>query len=133
MTSPPHAHSRVRREEPQKPAPEPWGQLGRYVRDANGRIVIRSKSPTDARRVVACVNALMGVPTETIESWNIQVAGGAGVGPDPDLSAIPEDAVEAIQLFIGDEDRRLGDRRRSERRRVGIGLEGEVHERQSRD
>lgn len=133
MTAPPQAHTRVRREEPQGNAPEPWGQLGRYVRDANGRIVIRSKSPVDARRVVACVNALMGVPAETIESWNIQVAGGAGVGPDPDLSAIPEGAVEAIQEFIGDEDRRLGERRKGERRRIEIQTEGEVHERQSRD
>jgi len=134
MTAPPHAHARVRREEPRGHGPEPWVQLGRFVRDATGRIVIRSKSPEDARRVVACVNALTGVPIETIEGWSIQVAGGAGAGPDPALGAIPEEAVEAIQEFIGDEERRMGERRRGERRRGAVvSVEREVHERQSRD
>ncbi len=133
--TPSQPHARERREEPQRHAPEPWAQLGRFVRDAAGRIVVRGKTPVDARRVVACINALMGVPTETIESWNIQVSGGAGAGPDPDLTAIPDDAVQAIQEFIGDEDRRLGDRRKAERRRLAeaVSIEGEVHERQSGD
>ncbi len=116
MTGAPHARPK-REDEDREHAREPWAQLGRFIRDANGRIVVRGKSPLDARRVVACVNALMGVPTETIEHWSIQVAGGAGVGPDPALSEIPEGAVEAIQELIGSEDRRLGERRKGERRR----------------
>jgi hypothetical protein len=109
--------AKTRREEARENAPEPWAQLGRYIRDAEGRIVVRGKSPLDARRVVACVNALMGVPTETIENWNIQVVGGAGAGPDPSLATIPEDAIEAFKEFVGSDDRRLGERRRGERRR----------------
>jgi len=134
VTTPSQAHAKERRED-SRHAPEPWAQLGRYVRDAEGRIVVRAKNAVDVRRVVACINALSGVPTETIESWTIQVSGGAGVGPDPDLNAIPGGAVEAIQEFIGSEDRRLGDRRKAERRRpvAAISIEGEVHERQSRD
>lgn len=130
-----HAHARARPEEPREHGPEPWAQLGRYVRDANGRIVVRGKNPVDARRVVACINALMGVPTETLEHWTIQVVGGAGSGPDPALSEIPSDAVEALKEFIGSEDRRFGERRKGERRRVAAAssIEGEVHERQSRE
>ncbi len=129
------AHARARAEQPREHAPEPWAQLGRYVRDANGRIVVRGMSPLDARRVVACVNALTGVPTETIETWNIQVAGGAGAGPDPALPDIPPDAAEALKEYIGSEDRRLGERRRGDRRRAAAGnsMEGEVHELQSGD
>jgi len=129
------AHARVRPEEPREHAPEPWAQLGRYIRDVNGRIVVRGKSPVDARRVVACVNALTGVPTETIENWNIQVVGGAGAGPDPALAEIPDDAAEALKEFIGSEDRRLGERRKRDRRHAAVAnsIEGEVHERQSRD
>jgi len=124
-------HARPRREETDEHAPAPWAQLGRFVRDANGRIVIRGKNPQDVRRVVACVNALMGVPTETIESWNIQVVGGAGVGPDPALATIPADAVEAVKEFVGSEDRRLGERRRGDRRQRAAGSEaqGELNER----
>jgi hypothetical protein len=121
------SHARVRREdEIREHAPEPWAQLGKFIRDANGRIVIRGKSPADIRRIVACVNALTGVPTETIETWCIQVAGGAGAGPDPTLPSIPGEAIEAIQEFIGSEDRRLGQRRRGERRRPAtqISVEG---------
>jgi hypothetical protein len=123
------SHARIRREETRERehAPEPWAQLGKYIRDANGRIVIRGKSPVDTRRVVACVNALTGVPTETIENWSIQVVGGAGAGPDPALVSIPDDAVEAVKEFVCSEDRRLGERRRGERRRVGtqIAVEGD--------
>lgn len=129
------AHARARSEEPREHGPEPWARLGRYIRDSNGRIVVRGKSPVDARRVVACINALMGVPTETIENWNIQVVGGAGAGPDPALSEIPADAAEALKEIIGSEDRRLGERRKGNRRRAAAAtsIEGEVHERQSHD
>jgi len=111
--------ARERREETGEHAPEPWGRLGRFVRDANGRIVLRGKSPSDVRRVVACVNAFAGVPTETVESFQIQVAGGAGAGLDPSLAEIPDGAVEAVQEFIGSDDRRMGERRRRDRRRAG--------------
>lgn len=120
MTAPPHASVRreERRAENREQALEPWAQLGKYIRDAKGRIVLSGKRPADARRVVACVNALMGVPTETVERWNIQVFGGAGAGPDPALASIPAGAVEAIEEFVGSRDRRLGERRRADRRRA---------------
>ena len=111
--------AREKREEPGPHAPEPWAQLGRYVRDANGRIVLRGKTPADVRRVVACINALAGVPTEIVETLQIQVSGGAGLGPDPALSELPEDAAEAVREFVGSDERRMGERRRRERRRAG--------------
>jgi hypothetical protein len=124
-------HVREKREEHRELSPEPWAQLGRFVRDAKGRIVVRGKASEDIRRIVACVNALSGVPTETIENWTIQVEGGAGVGPDPALNEIPEGAIEAIQEIVGCADRRMGERRREERRRAAkpIPVEREVDER----
>ena len=118
--------ARDRGPEPSEHSPEPWAQLGRYVRDAKGRIVLRGKTPMDIRRVVACVNALAGVPTETVEQFLFQVSGGAGLGPDPTLPAIPEDAVEAIREFIGSSERRMGERRQGDRRRSGtpVAIEG---------
>ena len=78
-------------------APEPWATLGRYARDASGRIVVRGKLAGDIRRIVACVNALAGVPTELVERWSIQVSGGAGCAADADLAEIPVGAIEAIR------------------------------------
>ena len=86
---------------PSDHAPEPWATLGRYARDATGRIVVRGKVAGDIRRIVACVNALAGVPTELVERWSIQVSGGAGCGADADLANIPEGAVEAIRELAG--------------------------------
>jgi hypothetical protein len=118
---------RERSPEPGEPSPEPWAQLGRFVRDAKGRIVLRGKTPLDIRRVVACVNAFAGVPTETVEHFAFQVSGGAGLGPDPTLREIPEGAVEAIREFIGSEERRMGQRRKGDRRRAGtpVAMEGD--------
>jgi hypothetical protein len=129
------SHAREKREELRDHSREPWAQLGRFVRDANGRIVVRGKTPADIRRIVACVNALSGVPTETVEHWSIQVTGGAGAGPDPSLNDIPEEAVEAIKQLAASEERRMGERRRGERRRAAVPAcaEREVHERESSD
>lgn len=56
-------------------SPEPW-ELGYYgtVRDASGRVILAS--PEDAsddnlRRLVACVNACAGIPTEDLESRKV--------------------------------------------------------------
>lgn len=127
MTSP--SAAREKREETGEHAPEPWAQLGRYVRDANGRIVARGKTPADIRRVVACVNAFAGVPTETVETFQIQVSGGAGIGTDPALAEIPGDVVLAVQELVGSEERRMGERRRGERRRTGTRIATEKDDR----
>jgi hypothetical protein len=111
--------ARDKREETGSHAPEPWAQLGRYVRDATGRIVLRGKTPADVRRVVACINAFAGVPTEAVETFQIQVSGGAGLGPDPALAELPDNAAEAVREFVGSEERRMGERRRRDRRRSG--------------
>ncbi len=103
-------------------APEPWIQEDRYIRDAKREIVVRAKSPADARRIVAAVNAVQGIPTDALEGWVVQVVSGSAVGPESDGDTIEEaraDALEAIERFLNDrrlEDRRRGDRRPDRRR-----------------
>ena len=121
------ARSKAVLEEAGEHAAEPWIRLGRYVRDAGGRVLLRAKNAADTRRIVACVNAFRGVPTETVEQWTIQVSGGAGAGPDPDLASIPTEAIRAVEELLGSEERRVGERRRGDRRRAArTASEGET-------
>ena len=53
-------------------APEPWTPEGRYVRDLYGTIVVRGRSPADARRIAAAINATRGIPTDALETWTVQ-------------------------------------------------------------
>ena len=53
--------------EPREHAAEPWQQDGRYIRDAFGAIVVRGRSVADARRIVAAINGVRGIPTEALE------------------------------------------------------------------
>jgi hypothetical protein len=55
--------------------PEPWMQDGRYILDASGWTLASARFPADARRIVAAINAVQGIPTDALESWTVNVVG----------------------------------------------------------
>lgn len=71
-------------------APEPWTQDGRYVRDAIGRIVVRGRSPADARRIVVAVNATRGIPSDALGSWMVQDVSDPETRPELEVALPPE-------------------------------------------
>ena len=98
------------RQEKQDHQPEPWMQDGRYILDASGWTLASARFPADARRIVAAINAVQGIPTDALESWSINVIGepsgvavAAGDRPESSLETFPDD-------------RRLAERRRGDRR-----------------
>jgi hypothetical protein len=82
--------------------PEPWSQDGRYILDASGWTLASARFPADARRIVAAINAVQGIPTDALESWVVNVVGEAGAA---------EKAAPAVE-----NDRRRGERRHGDRR-----------------
>jgi hypothetical protein len=89
--------------------PEPWTQEGRYILDAGQWTLASTKFPADARRIVAAVNAVRGIPTDALESWVINVIGDQGGRRAGERRETPAESVYP-------NDRRVGDRRRGERR-----------------
>ncbi len=87
-----------------------WTQDRRIIRDAEGRIVASARSIDDARRLVAAVNAVYGIPIDALEAWTV------GVIADPTNDLVAElEAFITVDPMSGDRraaDRRTGDRRR---------------------
>jgi len=55
-----------------KHSPEPWTPTANGIEDANGEIVLTDQSDSllsevNKERILACVNAAKGIPTETLE------------------------------------------------------------------
>jgi hypothetical protein len=63
-------------------AREPWTQHGNYIRDAAGEIVVRAKYEADARRIVAAINGVRGIPTEALETWMVKDVSDPDYRPD---------------------------------------------------
>lgn len=90
---------------------ERWAQDGRNVLDPSGRVAATLRSNEEARRFVAAVNAVAGMPTDALEAWT------TGVINDPvhqlaaELEALLESASYPGERRQGE--RRLGDRRRA--------------------
>ena len=80
--------------------PEPWTQDGRYILDASGWTLASARFPADARRIVAAINAVQGIPTDALESWVVNVVGEIGANNAPKI----------------ENDRRIAERRRGDRR-----------------
>lgn len=100
---------------------EPWIRERRYIRDAERNILVRAKSPADARRIVAAINAVQGIPTEALESWNVQVLTDPELDPGFDVEfdfddVLPPTAVmpPGARVF----ERRMAERRQGDRRRT---------------
>jgi hypothetical protein len=87
----------------QEHQPEPWTQDGRYILDASGWTLASTRFPADARRIVAAINAVQGIPTDALESWVVNVVGevaGPAKTPPP-----------GVPVERRERDRRRGDRR----------------------
>jgi hypothetical protein len=93
-------------------APRLWNNVGRAIFDASGEAVAAARSAEEARRIVAAVNAVYGMPTDALEAWTI----GYIRDPMNDLLAQLESTL-ASEPPAHDR-RRGGDRRRSDRRRA---------------
>ncbi len=99
-------------------SPEPWRQEGRYIRDAAGAIVVRGRSYSDARRIVAAVNATRDIPTAALESWQIQDVSDPKTRPELEV-AMADDGPALSPYLVSPGERRRSERRRSERRMGG--------------
>jgi hypothetical protein len=95
----------------QEHQPEPWTQDGRYILDASGWTLASARFPGDARRIIAAVNSVQGIPTDALESWVVNVIGEPVGRADGDRrgagGGLPEPAPN---------ERRLGERRHGDRR-----------------
>jgi hypothetical protein len=100
--------------EPREHAPEPWYQDGRYIRDVTGAIVVRGRSSADARRIVAAINGVRGIPTEALEGWRTEDVSNPETRPNFEVD-LPEET-EASPFAVAPPPRRAGDRRKAERR-----------------
>jgi hypothetical protein len=96
-------------------SPEPWSQDGRYIRDASGAIVVRGKTFSDARRIVAAVNATRDIPTEALERWLVQDVSNPNTRPDLEVE-LSETDLNASPYAVTPPERRRGERRVRERR-----------------
>lgn len=104
----------VPEEESPEHSPEPWTQHGRYIRDAEGEIVVRGKTAADARRIVAAVNATRDIPTEALESWLVQDVSDPRGRPNLELDLSEEPAPSPFA--VAPPERREAERRQKERR-----------------
>ncbi|HTR04108.1 MAG TPA: hypothetical protein VMN82_12990 [Thermoanaerobaculia bacterium] len=104
--------------------PEPWSYEGRAILNAAGWTLAKTIFEADARRLVAAVNDVLGIPTAALEAGFIREI----LVPRPEESSavsirvhpLPRESMEAAEFFIHDRrltERRRGDRRRGERRR----------------
>lgn len=91
---------------------EPWiveymGSDESDVVGASGVSIICGMSDADARRIVACVNALEGIPTELIEQGGfaaVPIATHREVKQQRDeLLAALKEAIDAVRVFHGPE------------------------------
>ncbi|HYB54300.1 MAG TPA: hypothetical protein VEG84_10570 [Thermoanaerobaculia bacterium] len=114
----------------EKHQPEPWSLDGRHVVSASGWRLAKAVILTDARRIVAAVNDTQGIPTAALEAGFIRDllelkvwprAIWEGNGQQPMVSApgaFLDEPLDPPQPFSFE--RRVGDRRRGQRRRNGL-------------
>lgn len=95
----------------QEHQPEPWTQDGRYILDASGWTLASARFPGDARRIIAAVNSVQGIPTDALESWVVNVVGEPVGRVDGDRRAAAVGLPEPVP-----NERRRGERRHGDRR-----------------
>jgi len=104
--------------------PEPWKNEGRSILNASGWTLGKTIFENDARRIVAAVNDVLGIPTAALEAGFIREILVPRTEESTEVTIrihpLPQAAVDPSEFFIHDRragERRLGDRRRGERRR----------------
>ena len=112
--------------------PEPWMQDGRYILDASGWTLASARFPADARRIVAAINAVQGIPTDALESWTVNVIGEPIERAEAAGRTGQGDAPEPFPNEQRLSERRRGDRRAS-RPELRIFGEGESSYRQDEE
>ncbi len=100
--------------------PEPWSYEGRAILNSAGWTLAKTIFEADARRIVAAVNDVLGIPTAALEAGFIREI----LVPRPESTSavtirihpLPQDVanLDPAEFFI--HDRRAGDRRQGERR-----------------
>ena len=98
--------------------PEPWRYEGRAIVNSAGWTLAKTIFEADARRIVAAINDVLGIPTAALEAGFIREI----LVPRPDTTSevsirvhpLPE-MVDAAEFFL--HDRRMGERRKGDRRR----------------
>ncbi|MGH9367692.1 MAG: hypothetical protein ACRD3M_08465 [Thermoanaerobaculia bacterium] len=114
--------------EREKHQPEPWTVDGRHVLSATGWRLAKAVLAADARRIVAAVNDTQGIPTVALEAGFIRDLLELKVWPRAlwESQGARLQVVNAAEFFLHEPldpaepfsfDRRVGERRRSERRR----------------
>jgi len=99
--------------------PEPWRYEGRAIVNSAGWTLAKTIFEADARRIVAAINDVLGIPTAALEAGFIREI----LVPRPDTTSevtirvhpLPEIPVDAAEFFL--HDRRMGERRKGDRRR----------------
>lgn len=100
--------------------PEPWSYEGRAILNSAGWTLAKTIFEADARRIVAAVNDVLGIPTAALEAGFIREI----LVPRPDSTSavsirvhpLPGEVIafDPAEFFI--HDRRVGERRVGERR-----------------
>jgi hypothetical protein len=103
--------------------PEPWRQDGRNILNRDGWTLAKTIFAADARRIVAAVNDVAGVPTAALEAGFVREvlapAPRAGEQIRIETGSQPAAAsTDAAESFL--HDRRVAERRRADRRRSGV-------------
>ena len=106
--------------------PEPWSYEGRAILNSAGWTLAKTIFEADARRIVAAVNDVLGIPTAALEAGFIREI----LVPRPDSTSavsirvhpLPGEVIsfDPAEFFIHDRrvgERRLGERRQGDRRR----------------
>jgi hypothetical protein len=94
------------------PIPEErWAQDGRNVLDPAGQVAGTLRTAEEARRFVAAVNAVSGMPTDALEAWT------TGVINDP-VHQLAAELEALIEFGPHPDERRRGERRQGDRRRL---------------
>ena len=114
--------------EDERHQPEPWTADGRHLVSATSWRLAKTVFLTDARRIVAAINDTQGIPTAALEAGFIRDLLELKVWPRAiwDSPGARLHIVNTAEVFLHEPldppepfsfDRRVGDRRRSERRR----------------
>ncbi|HKD16462.1 MAG TPA: hypothetical protein VKG23_01245 [Thermoanaerobaculia bacterium] len=99
--------------------PEPWSYEGRAIVNSAGWTLAKTIFEADARRIVAAINDVLGIPTAALEAGFIREI----LVPRPETTSefsirvhpLPPMPVDAAEFFL--HDRRMGERRKGDRRR----------------